>query len=114
MGNVSVPVALNQFLKAGIYEISISVADPGGSGVDTSYRPVVIKSLDDGREYSPPLISYNTFSVWVGPQENSLNDCVDEQTGRCRVIITVRDNAGNTVALSPLYLNIDYTAPTAQ
>jgi hypothetical protein len=125
------------WLKAGIYEVSISVADSGatatpatGSNVDTGYRPVTIRSIgadnvfganpttgvDDDKKYSLTRNADNKFSVWVGSSDSALNDCVDQQENRCRVEIYARDLAGNYTAPSPriIPLNIDFTPPTAQ
>jgi hypothetical protein len=118
------------WLKAGIYEISTSITDNvGGSGVDTSYRPVTIRSRGvddtfdtaDDKVYSTTRTTDNKFSVWVGPDNDpshpfnsSLNDCVNQNINRCRIEILARDLAGNIIPPLRIPLNIDYTAPTAQ
>lgn len=124
-----IKVITNNWLKAGIYEISISVTDNvGGSGVDTAYRPVVIRSKGpdnawetaDDRIYSTTRAADNKFSVWVGPGSSLSNDCIDEGLhggqGRCRVEVLARDLAGNYLNFEDgrIPLKIDYTPPTAQ
>lgn len=113
----------SKWLKAGIYEISISVDSLGGSAIDATYRPVIIRSKGpddawdtaDDRVYSTTRTTANKFNVWVGPASSSLNDCVDEKADRCRVEVLARDLAGNERLLLPYpTLNIDYTPPTAQ
>ena len=110
-----------QWLRAAEYEIAVAVEDPGGSGVDTGYRPVVIRSagLDkefgtgDDRVTSLVRTSTNTFTFLVGSSPNALNNCIDQTAEQCRVEIHAKDLAGNIKTMQK-YLNIDFTPPTAQ
>lgn len=118
-----------KWLKAGIYEISVTANSTGGSDIDTAYGPVLIRSrgdddifdTPDDKKYSTDWIGDNKFSVWVGPDDDPshpsnspLNDCVDEEPNRCRIEIYAKDLAGNPTPRFDVLLNIDYTAPTAQ
>lgn len=118
-----------QWLKAGIYEISVTPQDnANGSGIDTSYLPVVIRSKGaddlfntaDDKVYSTTRTSDNKFNVRVGPNNDpshpnnsTLNNCVDQRDQRCMVEVYARDLAGN-ILRRDIFLNIDFTPPTAQ
>lgn len=119
-----------QWLRDGKYEISINVQNNvGGSGVDTSYRPVMIRSIgaddvfgpnpitgiDDDKKYSLTRSAEDKFSVWVGSSDSLANDCVKQGDLKCRIEVYARDLAGNETLLFPRpTLNIDYTPPSAQ
>ena len=118
---VSLGTLGGQWLRGGIYEVSVSVTDNvGSSGVDTDYRPITIRSkgLDndwytaDDKIYSTTRTADNKFNVWVGP--GGADDCVTQGLDKCMVEVSARDSVQNIGTITSPTFHIDYTPPSAQ